>query len=321
MQKKRILLALGAFLFLFCVLYMLTRNMEFISPYLTGEIALVSMAVSIAVYWQYEHMKILIFWAIDILKNFGLIYELAVSDFKSRYAASYLGAVWAFVQPVVTIVVYVVVFGYGFKSAPIKDFPFVLWLTAGMVPWLYFADAWGTATNSLKEYSYLVKKVVFEIKILPLVKICASLFVHIFFLGAVFVLYTVNGEMPGIYFLQIVYYMIALTVLTLGVSYATSALNVFVPDLAQVINILLQFGIWMTPIMWSPDLFGPQIEKIVKFNPMFYIVQGYRDCFYSGVMFWERPVMTIYYWGVTILLLIAGIYSFRKLEKHFADVL
>lgn len=321
MQKKRILLALGAFLFLFCVLYMLTRNMEFISPYLTGEIALVSMAVSIAVYWQYEHMKILIFWAIDILKNFGLIYELAVSDFKSRYAASYLGAVWAFVQPVVTIVVYVVVFGYGFKSAPIKDFPFVLWLTAGMVPWLYFADAWGTATNSLKEYSYLVKKVVFEIKILPLVKICASLFVHIFFLGAVFVLYTVNGEMPGIYFLQIVYYMIALTVLTLGVSYATSALNVFVPDLAQVINILLQFGIWMTPIMWSPDLFGPQIEKIVKFNPMFYIVQGYRDCFYSGVMFWERPVMTIYYWGVTILLLIAGMYSFRKLEKHFADVL
>lgn len=254
----------------------------------------------------------------DIMK---LIYELALSDFKSRYASSYLGMLWAFVQPVVTVVLYVIVFGYGFKTVPVKDFPFVLWLVAGMVPWFYFSEAFTMATGSLREYSYLVKKVIFDVKLLPLVKITAALMVHLFFLVITAVLYLGYGYLPSLYYLQLGYYILCTTVFVVGLSYLTSALNVFVPDLSQVINIFLQFGMWMTPIMWNADLFGSRIEKVVKINPLYYIVEGYRDCFFYRVAFWEKAGLTVYFWIVTLSILVIGIYSFKKLEKHFADVL
>lgn len=282
---------------------------------------MIAVGIGICVYFQYAHMKILIFWTLDILKNARLILDLAISDFKSRYASSYLGMIWAFVQPVVSVLIYVIVFGYGFKSTPIKDFPFVLWLVAGIVPWFYFSDALTMATNSLREYSYLVKKVVFEIKILPLVKIVAAAIVHLFFVLVAVILYISNGYMPTVFYFQIIYYMVCATVLALGISYLTSALNVFVPDLSQVINIGLQFGMWMTPIMWNSDMFGNRIERIIKFNPLFYIVEGYRDCFFNKILFWDKPGLTLYFWTFSILCLILGMYTFRKLEKHFADVL
>lgn len=250
-----------------------------------------------------------------------LIFELALSDFKTRYASSYLGMIWAFVQPIVTILIYVIVFGYGFKATPVKDFPFVLWLVAGMVPWFYFSEALTTATNSLREYSYLVKKIIFDVKVLPLVKITAAAMIHCFFVLVAILLYIANGVMPSGYYLQLFYYMLCTTILVTGISYLTAALNVFVPDLSQVINIGLQFGMWMTPIMWNSDIFGARIEKIVKLNPLYYVVEGYRDCLYNRIGFWEKPVLTIYFWVLTFAILALGVYSFKKLENHFADVL
>lgn len=282
---------------------------------------LCALLAAIVTFFQYEHCKILIFWTLDILRNTVLIIELATSDFKTKYASSYLGITWAFVQPVVTILIYVIVFGYGFKSTPVENFPFVLWLSAGIIPWLFFSEALTSSTMSLKEYSFLVKKVVFEVKILPLVKIMAAFYIHLVFIIIVFALYLANGYLPTIYYLQLLYYAFCTLALSLGISYVTSALNVFVPDLIQIINIGLQFGMWMTPIMWSPNLFGPKIEKILQINPMFYIVQGYRDSFYNKIPFWEKPGLTTYFWCCTLVLLVVGMYTFRKLEKHFADVL
>lgn len=280
-----------------------------------------ALLIGIIVFWQYEHFKILLFWALDIIISFRLIIELAFSDFKTRYAASYLGMIWAFVQPIVSVAIYVIVFGYGFKATPVKDFPFVLWLVSGIIPWFYFSDALMSSTTSLIEYSYLVKKIVFKVKILPLIKIIASLIIHVFFVAITTILFVANGITPNLYFIQIIYYIFCLTMLILGISYITAALNVFVPDLSHIVNIFLQFGMWMTPIMWSPDLFGEAGYRVVQVVPFYYIVEGYRDCFYNNVYFWEKPGLTLYFWLVTIILLVVGMYTFRKLEDHFADVL
>ena len=98
-----------------------------------------------------------------------LIARLSVNDFKTKYAGSYFGIVWAFVQPVCTILVFWFVFEIGFRSSSVSDVPFALWLSCGMVPWFFFSDAWNGATNAFMEYNYLVKKVVFKISVLPVV--------------------------------------------------------------------------------------------------------------------------------------------------------
>ena len=123
--------------------------------------------------------------------------------------------------------------------------------------------------------------------------------------------------------MQMLYYTFAMMILLLGLIYATSAIVVFFKDLGQIINIILQIGIWMTPIMWNIDgmELNPILITILKLNPMYYIVAGYRDSLINKAGFWEQPGMTIYYWILTIVLFIIGTKIFKKLKPHFADVL
>lgn len=281
----------------------------------------VSVLLGCLAYLFYDKFRVLILWVVDVLKNINLIINLACNDFKMKYVSSYLGVFWAFVQPIVTVTIYIFVFGYGFKSTPVSDVPFALWLTAGIVPWFFFQDAWSGATNSLIEYSYLVKKVVFKISVLPIVKIISVIFVHFFFVLLAIGLYILFGQSINIYIIQTLYYTICVIALTLGLSYITSACVVFFKDVGQIIGIILQFGMWLTPIMWKSDMFGKTIEKILMLNPMYYIVEGYRDAFYKGTWFWEKPQITTYFWGIVLIILVIGIKIFKSLEKHFADVL
>ena len=251
-----------------------------------------------------------------------LIFQLAKNDFKKKYAGSYLGIVWAFVQPVVTVMVYWFVFGMIRSSSP-RPVPFVLWLIAGLIPWFFFQDGLINGTNALLEYNYLVTKVVFNIRILPVVKVFSAVFVHCFFVVVVPVIYTCMGYPPSLYALQLVYYSFCIFMLILAVTYMTSAAVVFFRDLSQIINIALQVGVWVTPIMWDfNDLgLGGILQKILKLNPLFYIVQGYRDSLINKVAIWDHPVLTLYFWVFTLAVFIFGTRLFKKLQVHFADVL
>lgn len=257
----------------------------------------------------------------EVYLNRQLMWNLSKNDFKTKYAGSYLGIIWAFIQPVVTVLIYWFVFQVGFRSAPIDNFPFVLWLVAGIVPWFFFSEALMNATYSMVEYSYLVKKVVFKISILPIVKILSAFFVHIFFVLFAVGLFALYGYMPTVYTLQVIYYTVCAFVLVLGLSYATSAIMIFFKDLGQLIGILLQVGVWMTPIMWSYNMIPVKYQWIFKLNPMYYIVEGYRDSLINHVWFWERFNQTIYFWLVAGAMFGIGTLIFRRLKIHFADVL
>ena len=201
--------------------------------------------------------------------------------------------------------------------------PFVLWLIAGLVQWFFFQEVLSGGTNALMEYSYLVKKVVFQIDILPIIKLISALFVHLFFIAFTIILYACYVYYPDLYTLQMLYYTFAMMILLLGLIYATSAIVVFFKDLGQIINIILQIGVWMTPIMWNFDgmELNPILITILKLNPIYYIVAGYRDSLINKAGFWDQPGMTIYYWILTIVLFIIGTKIFKKLKPHFADVL
>lgn len=126
----------------------------------------------------------------------NLILELTRKDFKARYLGSYLGIMWAFVQPTITIFIFWFVFEVGFKSMPVDNFPFSLWLISGMLPWFFISESISGATNSIIENSYLVKKVVFRVSILPIIKTLSALFIHAFFIVFLIVMFWVYGYKP-----------------------------------------------------------------------------------------------------------------------------
>jgi len=256
-----------------------------------------------------------------IFSNKNLFINLIKDDFKKKYLGSYLGVFWAFIQPTITILIFWFVFQVGFKSQPVDNVPFVLWLVSGMIPWFFFAESLGNATYSIIQNSFLVKKVVFRVSMLPLVKVFSALFVHIFFVVFMIVIFLYYSFMPELYWLQFFYYLFALIIFVLGLSWITSSLIIFFKDMGEIVTMVLQFGFWMTPIFWSVNIVPKEYQFFLKLNPVFYIVEGYRDTFIYKIWFWQHPYLSLYFWIVALSLFIGGAIVFRKLRPHFADVL
>ncbi len=284
-------------------------------------IACIIIVVAIIVFSVlYDKITVL---PVELYQSRHLIWKLAKNDFKKRYAGSYLGAVWAMVQPVVTVAMYYVVFDVimGTGNAMVPDKPYVLFLTAGLVPWFYFNEALNSGTNALLEYNYLVKKVVFKISVLPIIKIIAATFIHVFFALVMLVIAAIYGYYPSVYTLQLIYYSFCLFVFVLGLCYSTCAIMVFFKDIGQIISILLQIGMWATPILWDVNGLSSTVQMIVKINPLVYIVNGYRSAIFEKAWFWEDFYSTMYFWIVTVVVFGIGALVFKRLKVHFSDVL
>lgn len=258
---------------------------------------------------------------IDLYSKKRLVINLAKNDVKSRYAGSFFGIIWAFIQPLVTILVFWYVFQVGFKNSPVNNIEFILWFVAAYIPWIYFNDGVLSAANCFFEYNYLVKKIKFRTSILPIVKVISASFIHMFFIAFVWFIYFAYGYGFKLIWLQTFYYSFCVFCLIIGISWIVSSISVFFKDFSQIVNIVLQIGFWLTPVFWAPDNISKSVLTVLKFNPMYYIVQGYRDCFISGIWFWQRGMINLYYWCVVFIIFVFGAVIFRKLRPHFADMI
>ena len=262
---------------------------------------------------------------LDFLRLIGtrryLIWELIKREVMAQYIGSRLGFVWTIINPLALILIFWFVFGFGLKAQPLNNVPFVVWLTAGMAVWFNFAEIWGRATNIVVANPHLVKKVRFPTSILPVVTVGAALVSHVVFLGLLIVL-LLGYHIPLTFWIgQALYYYTAMVVLVLGLSWLTASINVFFRDTGQIVQLSLQIGFWGTPIFWDINIMPPTIRTLLKINPIYYIVQGYRDSFIYGVPFWHDWRWGLYFWSVATLILLTGALVFRRLRPHFADVL
>ena len=250
-----------------------------------------------------------------------LILSLAKREVVEQYVGSLLGFVWTFINPLVMVCVFWFVFSVGFKSQPLNNVPFVVWLTAGLAPWFAFAEIVNGSSGVVVAHAHLIKKTVFKPQILPVVKIVACLVTHGVFL-LVLVGLILFQEMPiSVFYLQFLYYLFAMCVLALGISWAVSALNVFIRDIGKVVALVIQIGFWATPIFWDINIMSPEIQRYLRLNPMFYIVQGYRESFIYFTPFWEHPGETACFWTIALSLFLVGALIFQKLKPQFADAL
>lgn len=258
----------------------------------------------------------------DLYVNRALIWDLSKNDFKTKYANSYLGIIWAFIQPIITLLIYWVVFQYGLKiGTPTEGVPYILWFTTGMVPWFFFSEAISAGVNCLMEYNYLVKKLVFNVAIIPIIKVISTFFVHLVFIGFMLLIYSFYGRLFTINYLLLAYYLVALLVLIVGLDFLISATVVFFRDFGQIVNIILQIGMWATPILWNYQIIPEKFLWIMKLNPLFYIVEGYRSAFLNEMQNNFLSSQTIIFWIICLSMLAIGIKVFNKMKPHFADVL
>lgn len=251
------------------------------------------------------------------------IAQLIWNDFSQHYLASYLGFLWAIINPLIMLIVLTIVFQVGFRVQHIEgNTPFTAWLLCGMIPWLYFAEGLTAGAQSVTAYSFLVRKAVFRISYLPAIRLCASSIIHWILLVFLLVILLYFNFFPTYFWLQLIFYFSCMYVFLLGTAWFSSSIAVFVPDIVNFLSVCTNLGFWITPIFWNKSMMPEKWQWVFTVNPAYYIVQGYRDTFLEGRWIWERPYTEHISFGiwVTVMLVLGGI-TFKRLRPHFADVL
>ncbi len=257
-----------------------------------------------------------------LYKNRKLALKLGRNDFRNRFANTSLGTIWGFLQPFIFMITYVIVFQYILRSGSSGEYPYVVWFLPGMSMWMYCSDAILTASNSIRNYSYLVKKVVFPVDIIPIISLTSSSFIGIFLMFIAVVVSSIFGFIPN--FLNVLYILICALAFIIALTRLTSAITTVVPDFAQLLTIVIQLCMWFTPIVWNLSMIQNQVfVKIFKCMPFTYLVEGFRQAFMenSTIITDENYMFTIVFWVITILIFVWGNRVFKKSKKDFADVL
>lgn len=259
----------------------------------------------------------------SLFKQRYILKTLVIRDFKSRYFSSYIGLPWAFIHPAMYIFVIWFAFTFGLRAGnTASGAPFAPWLLVAMIPWLFISQTMVVSCMALPEYAYLIKKTKFNVSFIPIIKILSGLIVHFIMIIMIIFLLIFNFHIyPTIYWIQIIYYFIASFILLSGISLFVAAVNVFIRDMAHIVNIITTILFWATPIIWPYSKLHGSLRYIALLNPFFYITEGYRYTFIEKIWFFEFAEMNIYFWSVTILIFITGAYTFKKLRPDFGDVL
>ncbi|MHC4192385.1 MAG: ABC transporter permease [Planctomycetota bacterium] len=256
----------------------------------------------------------------EINNKKAVIYELAKRDFQTRYMGSYLGFLWVFLQPLAFMAVVYFIFAIGFRYKSVGGTSFAVYLLSGMIAWLFFAENINSSTAILREYAFLIKKVNFRLSVLPIVKLLSALIAHFIFILVAVIVAATKGVGNPTYVLQVFYYLFSMTLLLLGLGWMLSAVSLFLKDTEKFVALLIQLGFWLTPIFWSIDIVPVNYRWLIKLNPMYYIVTGYRDSIIYETPFWSKPDEALYFWSLTFVIIALGIFIFRKLRPHFAEV-
>jgi lipopolysaccharide transport system permease protein len=248
----------------------------------------------------------------------GLFFFLVWRDVKVRYAQTVLGAGWAILQPVLTMLVFTVIFG-RFANIPSDGVPYAVFSLAALVPWTYFSTALSGASNSLVSSTNLITKVYFPRLVIPFAPVLAGLVdfaVALVVLGAVMLFY---GIVPGPLALVVVPLLLVGMMLTsAGVGCWLAALNIQYRDVKHVTPFLVQVWMYASPIVYPMSLVPERYRAVYALNPMAGIVEGFRSVLLgTGAVAWPTIGLSL---AVGAVLFVTGSFYFRRTERVFADV-
>lgn len=240
-------------------------------------------------------------------------------DIRGKYKGSFLGVLWSFLNPLLQVVVYAIVFPYLMRGAEIENY--VVYLVTGIIPWTFFSTVVGIGTTSIKSNQGIIKKVYFPREILIISQVISGL-VN-FFISCVIILIFCIGFGVGISIHLIMIPIIAViqAVFALGLVFITSSINVYIQDLEYIVSFILNMVFYGTPIIYQLSQFSSAgiLYNLIQINPMTPLMNAYRDAFLYHQ--WPDALGLIYVAGLGFIVLLIGYFVFKKLEKGFAEQL
>jgi lipopolysaccharide transport system permease protein len=247
-----------------------------------------------------------------------LLYFLVWRDVKIRYKQTAIGAVWVILQPLLTAVIFSVVFG-RFAHLKTNGVPYLLLTYSALLPWMLFANALSTSTKSIVENQALVTKVYVPRVLIPIAPVLAGLVD--FAIGSILLIGMMAwyGVVPSWHAALLPFFLLFAIAAAVAVTLWLSALNVKYRDVQYTVPFLVQAWFFATPVAYSALLFPTHVRPWIGLNPMAGVVQGFRWALFGQQAAQVGHLMLLSF-GVVIALLIGGVEYFRRVERSFADV-
>ncbi|MDQ4121035.1 MAG: ABC transporter permease [Acidobacteriota bacterium] len=253
----------------------------------------------------------------DLWQYRDLLYILMLRDIKVRYKQTALGAAWAIIQPLFTMLIFTLFFG-RLAGMPSDGIPYPLFAYAGLLPWTFFSNAITNSGNSLVGSSNLITKVYFPRMIIPMASVGSGLldFAIAFVLLIGLMFYYGAGLSVNILMLPIL--VILTSLLATGVGMWMSALNVKYRDIRYALPFLVQLGLFATPIIYPASLVPEKYRWLLWLNPVAGQIEAYRSTFFGKPFDWLALGIST---GLTLIILCYAAFMFKRMEKSFADII
>jgi|SRR3990172_2761723 len=258
-----------------------------------------------------------------LYKSRYMIKMMAMREMKAVYVGSLFGLLWAVINPLSQLLIYGIVFGVFFKSTPDPVYgtdSYLLFLLCGLIPWQFFSQTVSASTVVIVSNGNLVKKAVgFSSEILPIITVISNIISHMIGVGLLLMItLAVTGRLT-LFTPVILLYLFFIAVFAIGLGWMLSSVNVYLRDVQQVVGVLMMGWMFFTPIFYSSGIIPAKILPLMKLNPMYHMVEGYRYAVFAGKVL---PMGDIAYLAISSFLTfgLGGIF-FRRLKPGFAEVL
>lgn len=259
------------------------------------------------------------YW-LDLWRYRELFQVLAWRDLSVRYKQTVIGAIWALIRPLLTMVVFTVIFGRIAQLPSDGSTPYALMVFAGMLPWTFFSTGLAEASNSLVNSANLIGKVYFPRLIVPTAAVVVAFVDFLISFAILVALFVWYQFLPSWHMIYLPLFTVFAFLASIGPSLWITALNVKYRDFRYIIPFIVQFGLYVSPVGFSSSVVPEQWRLLYSLNPMVGVIDGFRWCILGGQSSFYLPGLALSV-VVTAFFLWFGIRQFRKLEKSFADLI
>ncbi len=267
---------------------------------------------------MFKSMKYVLY---ENFTNLFRIYSISKYELLADMRDSKLGLFWNFANPFIQVLTYWFVFGLVWNKKDVGGITYIYWMLGGMVVWFFISPCITNGCNAIFSKVNVITKMKFPVSILPATVVLKELFNHFCLMIILFVVFLLGGIYPSIHWLGLIYYLLCAIIFSISLSMTTSVLNMLARDTRKLVLACMRLLLYLTPILWDIKSLPKFLHPIMMANPIYYIVQGYRDCFFfhRGFLYYGKSM--ICFWVITFVLFAFGSYMMYKFKHKFIDMI
>lgn len=246
--------------------------------------------------------------------------SMSLYNLLFQYNQTKLKLLWTFLNPLLQALTYWLAFYVGMRaSSPVEGVSYLCWMLTGLMPWFFISGTMMTGLNSIISGAGIIKNMKFPISSIPVSTVLTEFITHLCYMVILVFVQLISGIRYGPLLGFVPYFMLCELVFLIGYTFLMSALTVFFRDLQKLVSSIVRLMFFLTPVCWSDK--GTPMEYIQKWNPFAYILKGFRASMLNQDMAVFESWEHVYFWGISILFLLFGIWVHKKLRPSFVDYL